>query len=85
MEVGRVPLIAFSSEVRAMYRGNVRRIKEAVEDGRLTEPLIPKEVNKVIGIDYAGVFLAKHRVGGPRPPSEQHFEQVTRGRYKLKR
>ena len=56
-EAGGVPLMAFSCEVRAMYRRNVRKIKEAVDNGRLAEPLTPKEVNKVIGINYAGVFL----------------------------
>ena len=68
-----------------MYRENVRKIREAVGSGKLGEPFAAKEVNQAIGITYAGNFLPKHRIGGPRPLSEQHFEQVGRGLYRLKR
>ena len=68
-----------------MERETVRKIKEAVRNGTLGEPLTPKEVNRAIGINYAGAFLPKHRLGGPRPPSEQHFVRVGRGQYTLRK
>ena len=43
----------------------IRRIRDAVRNGNLEEPFSPKGVNDVLGIDYAGAFLPKHRVGNP--------------------
>ena len=68
-----------------MRRGIVRKIRDAVGGGALPEPFAPRDVNRVIGISYAGVLLPKHRVGGPRPLSEQHFERIERGRYTLRK
>ena len=50
-------------------------IREAVKSGRLKEPFKPTEVNTSLGIDYAGVFLPKHRVGNGR--TTELFIQTT--------
>jgi hypothetical protein len=61
----------------------IQHIRAAIADGKLSEPLIPANVNQAIGIDYAGVFLPKHRVGNPGGFSER-FLRVGRARYKFK-
>ncbi len=61
----------------------MRRIREAVRGGTLLQPFRPAEVNRALGIDYAGVFLPKHRVGNPGGFAE-HFVQIERGLYRLK-
>jgi hypothetical protein len=69
-------------------RETIRRIKDAVKRGTFIEPFTPADVNLAIGIDYAGVFLPKHRVGNPRfkgKPNTEHLTQVKRGLYQLKR
>ena len=55
-----------------MERDTMRRIREAIESGKLVQPFRPAEVNRALGIDYAGVFLPKHRVGNPGGYTE-HF------------
>ena len=66
----------------------IRRIRVVVRNGTLREPFSPKDVNRAIGITFAGVFLPKHRIGNPgqygRPDTEL-FEQVSTrpARYRL--
>ena len=43
----------------------IKRIREAVTDGRLKELFSPQEVNEELGITWAGTFLPKHRVDNP--------------------
>jgi hypothetical protein len=65
----------------------MRKIRDAVGVGKLGEQFKPTEVNNVIGITYAGVFLPKHRVGNPGFKGEkfsEHFIQLERGLYRLK-
>lgn len=64
-------------------RDTIRRIREAVKSHRLAEPFSPADVNKALGIDWAGTFLPKHRVGNPSGNTEL-FAQVDRGLYRLK-
>ncbi len=66
-----------------MERETIRRIRAAVRAGRLREPFTPADVNRILGIDWAGVFLPKHRVGNPRGETEL-FIRVGRGRYRLR-
>jgi hypothetical protein len=64
-------------------RETTRRIREAVNDGSLRQPFRAADVNRALGIDYAGVFLPKHRVGNPGKNTE-HFVLIERGLYRLK-
>ena len=64
-------------------RTTIRRIREAIKSGALVQPFRPADVNRALGIDYAGVFLPKHRVGNPDGFTE-HFIQIERGMYRLK-
>jgi hypothetical protein len=43
----------------------IRSIREAVTKRLLSESFGPSDVNKALGIGYAGTFLPKHRVGNP--------------------
>ena len=43
----------------------IKRIREAVLQGKLQQQFSPKEVNAALGIRWAGNFLPKHRVGNP--------------------
>jgi len=64
-------------------RDTMRRIREAVKNGTLESPFRASDVNRALNIDYAGVFLPKHRVGNPGGFT-QHFIQIERGLYRLK-
>jgi hypothetical protein len=66
-----------------MERDTIRRIREAVAAGRLGAIFTPGEVNDALGIDWAGTFLPKHRVGNPGGYTEL-FIQVRRGVYRLR-
>jgi hypothetical protein len=66
-----------------MERTTMRRIREAIKSGALVQPFRPSDVNRALSIDYAGVFLPKHRVGNPSCNTE-HFVQIERGLYRLK-
>ena len=66
-----------------MERNTMRGIREAIEGGRLIQPFHPADINRALGISYAGVFLPKHRVGNPGGFT-QHFIQIERGLYRLK-
>lgn len=54
-----------------------------VKDGRLKQPFRPADINNVINIDFADVFLPKHRVGNPGKNTEL-FVQIDRGLCRLK-
>jgi len=60
-------------------RDTIRRIKEAVRRRSLLQPFSPKAVNRALGIDYAEVFLPKHRIGNPGGQTE-HFVRVASAR-----
>jgi hypothetical protein len=61
----------------------IKRIRELVRVGRVRQPFTPNDINDALGIDWAGTFLPKHRVGNPGGNSEL-FLQVARSRYRLK-
>ena len=68
-------------------RETMRRIREAVKSGTLTEPFRAADVNRALKIHYAGVFLPKHRVGNPGMKGKkntEHFVLIERGLYRLK-
>jgi hypothetical protein len=68
-------------------RETMRRIREAVKNGTLTEPFRAADVNRELKIRYAGVFLPKHRVGNPGMKGKkntEHFVLIERGLYRLK-
>ena len=66
-----------------MERDTMLRIREAIKNGILVQPFRASDVNRALGIDYAGVFLPKHRVGN-QGGFTQHFIQIERGLYRLK-
>lgn len=66
-----------------MERDTVRRIREAVAVDRLNRhDFTPGEVNRELGIHWAGTFLPKHRVGNPGGTTER-FVRTAPGRYSL--
>ncbi len=68
-------------------RETMRRIREAVKNGTLAEPFRAADVKRALKIDYAGVFLPKHRVGNPGikgKKNTEHFVLIERGLYRLK-
>ena len=60
----------------------IQLIRAGVRSGRLTEPFKPADVNKLLGIDWAGTFLPKHSEGNGY--TTEHFVRVGRGLYRLK-
>ena len=66
-----------------MERNTIRGIRNAIEGGKLVQPFRPADVNRALGIDYAGVFLPKHRLGNPGGFTEL-FVRIKRGLYRLK-
>jgi hypothetical protein len=64
-------------------RETIRGIREAIRNLVLKEPFRAADVNRILGIGYAGVFLPKHRVGNPGKNTEL-FVQIERGLYRLK-
>lgn len=63
-------------------RETIRRIREAIKSKTLKEPFRAADVNQACNIQYAGIFLPKHRVGNPMGTTE-HFVQIDRGLYRL--
>jgi hypothetical protein len=59
----------------------IRQIRYAVAKSSLKEPFRAADVNRLLGIDWAGTFL-KHCVGNGY--TTEHFVRVTRGLYRLK-
>ena len=66
-----------------MERNTMRGIREAITGGKVVQPFRAADVNHALGINYAGTFLPKHRVGNPGGYT-QHFIQLGRGLYRLK-
>jgi hypothetical protein len=66
-----------------MERDTIRRIREAVETKRLGQQFRAEDVNRVLGIEFAGTFLPKHRVGNPGGNREL-FVRISAGLYRLK-
>lgn len=66
-----------------MERETIRGIRQAVKQGRLPRDFRPSNVNDILGIDWAGVFLPKHRAGNPGSQTEL-FVRISRGLYGLK-
>lgn len=64
-------------------RDTIRRIKQGVDAGTIPTTFRPREVNAALKIDWAGVFLPKHRKGNPGENTEL-FVQVKRGVYRLR-
>jgi hypothetical protein len=64
-------------------RETIRRIKEEVASGRIPRTFKPADVNKALKIDWAGVFLPKHREGNPGGETEL-FVRVNRGTNQLR-
>lgn len=46
-------------------RTTIERIRKAIARKRLSQPFRPADINKELGIDWAGTFLPKHRCGNP--------------------
>ena len=68
-------------------RETMQHIREAIRDGSLTEPFRAADVNRALGISYAGVFLPKHRVGNPGMKGKKNTERfvlLKRGLYRVK-
>jgi hypothetical protein len=60
----------------------IKLIRAAVQTGRLSQPFRAEDVNRLLGIDWAGVFLPKHRVGNGY--TTELFVRVGHGLYRLK-
>ena len=60
----------------------IQQIRAAVRSGKLVEPFKAADVNNLLGIDWAGTFLAKHCVENGY--TTEHFVRVDRGPYRLK-
>ena len=69
-------------ERQLMERETIRKVRDAVRSRRLKNRFTPSDVNRVLGIHWAGTFLPKHRVGNPGGFSEL-FVRVSRGLYEL--
>ena len=68
---------------RTMQEGSTSKlIRAAVQAGRLNQPFRAADVNRLLGIDWAGVFLPKHCVGNGH--TTELFVRVDRGLYRLK-
>ena len=60
----------------------IRDIRSAVNTGRLQQPFRAADVNAILGIDWAGNFLAKHCKGNGY--TTELFVRVARGLYRLR-
>lgn len=67
-----------------MASNTVRKIREAVSDGRLQQQFRPCQIARVTDIPKStgSSFPAKHRVGNPGGYRE-YFERVAYGCYRL--
>lgn len=66
-----------------MERETIRDIRRAVRSGTLPGKFTPVQVNEALGINSAGTFLPKHRVGNPGGYTEL-FVRIAKGLYRLK-
>jgi hypothetical protein len=64
-------------------RDTIRRIRQAIDAGEVPHTFTPADVNAALRIDWAGVFLPKHREGNPGGETEL-FVRIDRGTYRLK-
>lgn len=48
----------------------IQIIRQAVNGGQLPQNSTPAMVNKILGINWAGTFLPKHRKGNPSKTTE---------------
>jgi hypothetical protein len=64
-------------------RDTIHRIRDAVNRHVVPCEFAPADVNRALGIHWAGVFLPKHWAGNPGGKTEL-FVGVDRGRYRLK-
>lgn len=64
-------------------RETMRKIRERVANGTLPRQFRAADVNKALGIDWAGTFLPKHCEDNPGGESER-FLRVSRGVYRLR-
>ena len=70
--------------VNGTERETVRQIKDAVQNGNLPFEFTPAQVNRVLKIHWAGVFLPKHRRDNLKGETEQFIRISSRpARYKL--
>jgi hypothetical protein len=60
----------------------IQEIRDAVRRGRLGEPFKAADVNRLLGIDWAGTFLPKHCEGNGY--TTEHFIGIGLGLYRLK-
>lgn len=60
----------------------IQRIRSAVRGGKLADPFKAADVNRLLGIDWAGTFLPKHCEGNGH--TTELFVRVSRGSYRLK-
>jgi hypothetical protein len=63
-------------------KNTIRHIQEAVRMGILVQPFRAYAVDRLLGIDWGGNFLAKHAIGNGY--TTEHFVRVSRGLYELK-
>jgi hypothetical protein len=63
-------------------RNTIRRIREALRAGVLSQPFRGADVHRALGIDWGGNFLAKHCVGNGY--TTELFVRLGRGLYRLK-
>jgi hypothetical protein len=60
----------------------IRSIREAVTTGVLSEAFGTSDVNRSLGIAYAGTLLPKHRVGNPGSNTELFIQISHRPSYR---
>jgi len=65
-----------------MGRTTINNIRAAVGTGKLPREFTPAQINAALGINWAGTFLPKHRVGNPGNNTEL-FIRIRNGLYKL--
>ena len=64
-------------------RDTIQRIRHGVRSGAIPQRFRAADVNRVLGIHWAGTFLPKHRLGNPGGTTEL-FVQIGRGLYRLR-
>jgi hypothetical protein len=60
----------------------IKLIRAFVQAGRLKQTFRAADVNRLLGIDWAGTFLPKHCEGNGY--TTEHFVRVDKGLYRLK-
>ena len=62
----------------------IQKIRDAVASGKLKEPFMASDLNTLLRISWASVFLAKHRAGNSSDMTEL-FVRLKPGLYRLKK